>query len=70
MHYFLLKKKLISSFLGKYNNNSYWILNKVRLKNLIEAAGIKIIDTKIIYPKNKNFFSNRPKMILFGLVDN
>ena len=68
--YFLLRKNAISSFLGKSYRNAYWILNKNGFKNLVESAGIKIIDTKIIYPKAKDFFSNRPRMIIFGLINN
>ena len=68
--YFFLRKSAISSFLGKSDRNAYWILNKNGFKSLVESAGIKIIDTKIIYPKTEDFFSNRPRMIIFGLINN
>jgi|TARA_B100001964_G_scaffold237125_1_gene300068 2-polyprenyl-3-methyl-5-hydroxy-6-metoxy-1,4-benzoquinol methylase len=68
--YFFLRKSAISSFLGKSDRNAYWILNKNGFKSLVESAGIKIIDTKIIYPKIEDFFSNRPRMIIFGVINN
>ena len=67
--YFFLSRSSISSFIGNSSRNAYWILNKKGFTDLVESVGINIVETKIIYPKPKDFLTtSRPRMVIFGSI--
>lgn len=58
----------IAFFFGHANKLAFWIPNKTCLEAQVKAAGLKIIKSYIIRPSSEDFFSYRPRCIVYCKV--
>lgn len=66
---FFNRNKSEVNYLGHTKKNAFYIFNEVGFINLIETFRLKIEKKIIIYPSQKDFFSNMPRMFILAKKD-